>query len=264
MRYVKKYLAGSIPTPKEVADLSGKVVQLEKTTDETSNKVTKLLVSDVAITQSLADEVAKEALVNKVIKEALAREDAAIGGMIKDVETLKDRAQNAESSINTANNNIEGLGRSVNSAGERANSAFDMGYQNADSIKGINKTLQNWEVEQQQQNVRLDDLNSDAEQTGKNFEMLKSTGVLVAPPQPAGGINFKLPQMVGTGDIKTINGKNITGQPLIITDTDTGVVLATVTSAFENAVGTLMVGYKNNVLNIMNVGPGINITITEK
>lgn len=95
-RFVKKYLAGAIPTPQEVADLKGKVNTLEQQNAEKDAKILQLEASDQAFAKSLTDDVVADALVERTIKASIERVDGVIGGTIKDVETLKDRAQNME------------------------------------------------------------------------------------------------------------------------------------------------------------------------
>jgi len=172
MRSVKSYRAGKIPTPAEVEALSGKVIALEKANDEKSEKIAQLEKMDEAITKSLEDDVAADDLSHKIIKGAIEKVDGVIGTTIKDVETLKDHVQIAEI-------NIGNLGKSVNSAGQRANQAFDKASQLDGSVTTIIGTMGAIQGEQENQNHRLDDLEADAKESGGNFDQLKAVGILV-------------------------------------------------------------------------------------
>jgi DNA-binding helix-hairpin-helix protein with protein kinase domain len=149
-RRIKSYVAGAIPTTTEVSDLRTKVVQLEQT--------------DAAFKREMTDEVARDKRVEELTKDVMAKQDVTIGGLVKDIEKLKDGAS-------VADINIGNLGKSVNSAGQRANQAFDKASQNENSIAGINQ-------EQQNQNVRLDDIEADLDTAQGDFDQLKIVGVL--------------------------------------------------------------------------------------
>ncbi len=117
MARIKKYKAGTMFNAAAVENLTHKVIALEQADTAKSQKIAPLEETDSVIPKSLTDGVIADEFVNKVIQEALKREVPALNDIIKEMETLKERANKAEM-------NIQEIGVIAHQSNTQAKEAF--------------------------------------------------------------------------------------------------------------------------------------------